>query len=411
MILNFYPAKNIRTSPILRALLVALFFFCFQAGYSQADSAAIKRAQCFAKNFGPAKVDFITTFKEKYTNANAFFWSKSLKAGFGTVYKGDTTGVVHYGGAWFRPLSFTKYKGDLIIGANYHMPTPAAAFWDVQIEHRHAFGLTYGGGAYQLGITKKSINYWGKIGFRKTIKKWSFIVSAQVTPLTNGSINTLDLIRPGGYAAIYHPTFMVTGGYAFTQFRTGLAIMSPKEGAKYRPVFDALYIDNNTGRFTGARYLWVNATLGFDGGFLSHAARLGRNMGPTGLEYGNPLGFLANPAMVINWNRKLNTWEMGHMVNFRLENFVLPNKNYNGYAQLVVNPVEFLKTKHPLLDPIFIGVEFIYTYAEASKTLTKQGGFLLGYFYNVKQFSATAGVEYVVKTKQPVITIGMIYRP
>jgi hypothetical protein len=411
MTMNFYPAKSNLASPVMRAVIVALLFFFFQAGYSQADSAAIKRAQRFAKNFGPAKVDFITTFKEKYTNANAFFWSKSLKAGFGTVYKGDTSGVAHYGGAWFRPLSFTKYKGDLIIGANYSMPTPAAAFWDVQIEHRHAFGLTYGGGAYQLGITKQSINYWGKVGFRKTIKNWSFIVSAQVTPLTNGSINLLDRIRPGGYAAIYHPTFMVTGGYAFTQFRTGLAIMSPKEGAKYRPVFDAIYIDNNVGRFTGARYLWVNSTLGFDGGFLSHAARLGRNMGPTGLEYGNPLGFLANPAAVINWNRKLNTWEMGHMVNFRLENFVLPNKNYNGYAQLVVNPIEFLKTKHPLLDPIFIGVEFIYTYAEASKTLTKQGGFLLGYFYNVKQFSATAGVEYVVKTKQPVITIGMIYRP
>ena len=115
MNVNFYPAKNSLASPILRAVIVALLLFFFQTGYSQADSAAIKRSQRFAKNFGPAKVDFITTFKEKYTNANAFFWSKSLKAGFGTVYKGDTSGVAHYGGAWFRPLSFTKYKGDLII--------------------------------------------------------------------------------------------------------------------------------------------------------------------------------------------------------------------------------------------------------------------------------------------------------
>ncbi len=341
---NLYPLKpsSVKKSSCAKLVLSLLLWVAFNSAFATADSATAA-PKPFAKYFAPAKVDFITTFKEKYTNANFFFWSKCLKAGFGTVYKGDTIGVAHYGGGWFRPLSFTKYKGDLIIGANYSMPTPAAAFWDVQIEHRHAFGLTYGGGAYQLGVTKKSINYWGKVGFRKTIKKWSFIVTAQVTPLTNGSINTLDLIRPGGYAAVYHPVFMVTGGYAFTQFRTGLALMSPKEGAKYRPVFDALYIDNNVGRFTGARYLWVNATLGFDGGFLSHAARLGRNMGPTGLEYGNPLGFLANPAMVINWNRKLNTWEMGHMVNFRLENFVLPNKNYNGYAQLVVNPFEFCK--------------------------------------------------------------------
>lgn len=419
MAMNFYPPKSNLASPTLRVVIVALLFFFFETGYSQVDSAAIKRAQCFAKNFGPAKVDFITTFKEKYTNANAFFWSKSLKAGFGTVYKGDTSGVAHYGGAWFRPLSFTKYKGDLIIGANYSMPTPAAAFWDVQVEHRHAFGLTYGGGAYQLGITKKSINYWGKIGFRKTIKKWSFIVSVQVTPLTNGSKNTLEHIGPGGYAALYHPVFMIVGGYTYNhpngttvapQFRTALGLMSPKVGAKYRPVFEALYIDNNVNDFKGARYLWVNATLGFDGGFLSHDARLGRAMGPTGLEYGNPLGFLANPSTVINWNRKLNTWEMGRMVNFRMENFVLPTKDYNGYAQFVVNPFQF-DDKVNLLDPFFLGAEYLYNYKDAAKTLTSQGGFLLGYFYNVKAFSATAGVEYVVKTKQPVITIGMIYRP
>jgi len=389
----------------------ALLFFATQFAFATADSTAVEKVKPFAKYFAPAKIDVITTFKEKYTNANFFFWSKALKGGFGTVYKGDTSGVAHYGGAWFRPLSFTNYKGDLIIGANYSMPTPAAAYWDVQAEHRHAFGLTYGGGAYQLGTTKKSINYWGKVGFRKTIKKWSFIVSAQVTPLTNGSINTADHIRPGGYAAIYHPAFMIVGGYAYTQFRTCVAVMSPNEKAKYRPAFEALYIDNNVGsRFKGARYLWANATLGYEGGFLSHASRLGRAMGPTGLEFGNPLGFLANPSQAINWNRKLNSWEMGKMLNFRLENFVLPTKDYNGYAQLVVNPFQFDK-KNNLLDPIFVGAEYIYNYKNAASTLTSQGGILAGYFYNVKAFSATAAIEYVVKTKQPVVTIGVIYRP
>lgn len=409
---NLYLSVMTCKKSIQRTAL-GLLLICFShVLFATADSTAVEKVKPFTKFFSPAKVDMITTFKEKYTNANFFFWSKALKGGFGTVYKGDTSGVTHYGGAWFRPLSFTNYKGDLIIGANYSMPTPAAAYWDVQIEHRHAFGLTYGGGAYQLGITKKSINYWGKVGFRKTIKKWSFIVSVQVTPLTNGSKNTLDHIRPGGYAALYHPVFMVVGGYAYTNFRTCLGLMSPKEGAKYRPVFEALYVDNNVGDFKGARYLFANATLGFDGGFLSHAARLGRAMGPTGLEFGNPLGFLNNPLTVTNWNRKLNSWEMGRMVNFRFENFVFDKttKNYNGYAQIAVNPFQFDK-KVNLLDPIFIGTEFVYSYAGGSKTLTKQGGLLLGYFYNVKQFSANAGVEYVFKTKQPVITIGMIYRP
>jgi hypothetical protein len=246
------------------------------------------------------------------------------------------------------------------------------------------------------------------------LQDWSFILTAQVTPLTNGSKNTADHIRPGGYAAVYHPVFMVAGGYAYTQFRSCLALMSRKEGAKYRPVFEALYIDNNAGENKGLRYLFANATLGYDGGFLSHAARLGRAMSPTGLEFGNPLGFLSNPLVVSNWNRKLNSWEMGRMINFRLENFAYPTKNDNGYAQLVINPFQFDK-KNNLLDPLFVGAEYLYSYVAETiakpALLTNQGGFLVGYFYNVKQFSATAGVEYVVKTKQPVVTIGMIYRP
>ena len=120
--------------------------------------------------------------------------------GFGFVF--NDVAFSQYGGAWFRPLSFTKYKGDLIIGANYAMNTSTTKSYDIQIEHRHEFGLGYGGGVYQTGTTLKTINYWGKVSFRKTIKKFSFILTAQVTPLTNGSKNVADHIRPGFYAAI-----------------------------------------------------------------------------------------------------------------------------------------------------------------------------------------------------------------
>jgi hypothetical protein len=409
MTLNFYSATNfIGKHIVLRFIALAVFFSLAQRSLAAADSTASEPIRPYVKYFNPSKVDVLVTFKEKYSNSNFFFWSKSLKMGFGYVF--NDLAASHYGGAWFRPLSFTKYKGDLIIGANYSMPTPVGKFYDIQIEHRHAFGLSYGGGVYQLGTTMKSINYWGKISFRKTIKKWSFIITAQVTPLTNGSKNTADHIRPGFYAALYHPVFMVVGGYAYTQFRTTLGLMSPKEGAKYRPVFEALYIDNNTGGNKGLRYLFANATLGFDGGFLSHAARLGRAMGPTGLEFGNPLGFLSNPLTVSNWNRKLSTWEMGRMVNFRVENFVLPTKDYNGYAQLAINPFQFDGSKNAL-DPIFVGADYIYTYKHETNKLTHQGGILAGYFYNVKAFSLSAGMEYIIKTKQPTVSVGFIYRP
>jgi hypothetical protein len=157
--------------------LSLLFLVLFYTGVKASIADSAEKIKPFMKYFGPPpppKVDIITTLKEKYVNANFFFWSGALKAGFGTVFTGGATDVFHYGGVWLRPLSFTNYKGDLILGVNYSMPTSAAAFWDVQAEHRHSFGLGYGGGVYQLGSTKKSINYWGKVSFRKTIQDWSF---------------------------------------------------------------------------------------------------------------------------------------------------------------------------------------------------------------------------------------------
>lgn len=368
-----------------------------QPAIAAADSTVLEKPAPFKQYFTPAKVDFLFTYKEKYLGGNFFFWSKSLKGGFGTVFTG-TGEVAHYGGGFFRPLSYTKYKGDMIIGVNYSMPSADPAIWDLQAEHRHKFGLCYGGGVMKL--TKDEADYWGKVSYRKTVKKWSFTLTAQVQRIT-------EKARPGGYLSVYNPVVMVAGGYAYTQYRACIGLMSPKEGAKYRPVFEALYVDNNAGGNKGVRYLFANATLGFDGGFLSHPARLGRAMGPTGLEFGNPLGFIFNSKVPNNWNRKLNSWEMGRMIDFRIENFVMPNKDYNGYAQLVTLPFQFDNKKN-LLDAFYAGGEFIYN--STGGTNKRQGGILAGYFYNMQQFSATAGFEYVVHDQQPIVTIAMIYK-
>jgi hypothetical protein len=414
MLPNIYPIKSpfglLNLKPFF--IISFLFFSHVAKGESHAasDTTAQKRSNPFATYFKPAKLDLITVFQEKSTAANFMFWSQSLKAGFGTLYSGQSTGVAHYGGGWFRPLAFTKYPGDLIVAANYSMPTPSNAFWDVQSEFRLPFGFCFGGGANQLAAPKESINYWGKISYRKTIKDWSLIITYQNTPLTNGSKNLADHIRPGAYAAVYNPIFMAAGGYAYAQFRSCIGLMSPKQDAKYRPVFEALYIDNNAGGYSGLRYVFANFTLGIEGGFLTNAARLGRAMGPTGLEFGNPLGYLSNPVTISNWNRKLNSWEMGRMLNFRLENFEVAAKNYNGYAQCVINPFQF-DNRQNLLDPIYIGGEYVYTHKVTTAPLTNQGGFLLGYYYKISAFSATAGIEYVVNNTQPIVTIGVIYRP
>ncbi len=374
-----------------------LFLAVAQFAFATTDTTGVEKPPPFKRYFAPAKVDFLFTYKEKYLGGNFFFWSKSVKAGFGTVFTG-TGDVAHYGGGFIRPLSYTKYKGDMIIGVNYSMPAADVTFWDVQAEHRHQFGLCYGGGVYK--ITTTDTDYWGKVSYRHTVKKWLFTITGQMQKIAGKA-------RPGGYLSVNNPTYMVAGGYAYTQYRACIGLVSPKEGTKYRPVFEALYVDNNAGGNKGVRYLFANATLGFDGGFLSHPARLGRAMGPTGLEFGNPLGFITNPRVPNNWNRKLNSWEMGRMIDFRLENYVLPNKDYNGYAQLVTLPFQFDEHKN-LLDPFYAGGEFIYT--SVGGTSKKQGGILAGYFYNMQQFSATAGFEYVVHEKQPIVTIAMIYK-
>ncbi len=378
---------------------------------ASADTAGTKK-KTFREYLAPGKLDYLTTYKDRYISTNAFIWTQAIKAGFGTSYNGVEP-TSHYGGGFFRPLVFTGYKGDLIIGYNYKMDKPNLYFYDLQAEHRLPFGLGYGGGVVKQVFQGHpvEIDYWGKLSYRFKLKnKLSFIVTGQ-------AMQYMDTIRPGGYLAVYHPAFMLTGGYDFEQWRTCLAVMSPKEGAKYRPVVEALFVDNLVGNDKGARFLFANATLGFDGGFLSNVARLGRAMGPTGLEFGNPLGYIFNPrtppnspsAPPNNFNRKLNVWEMGRMLNFRMENYALANKNYYGYGQMVVLPFQFDKKKNAL-DPIFIGGEYLYGYTWANKTMTTQNALVFGYYYNAPDFIVSVGEEYNLDLTQTFTNLGFIYK-
>ncbi len=82
---KFYFRNN---SLFAKVVFAFLFFACFQFAFAAADSVAVGKERPFIKFFGPPpppKIDMITTFREKYVNANFFFWSKALKAGFGTV--------------------------------------------------------------------------------------------------------------------------------------------------------------------------------------------------------------------------------------------------------------------------------------------------------------------------------------
>lgn len=115
---------------------------------------------------------------------------------------------------------------------------------------------------------------------------------------------------------------MATWGSDGEQWRSILAYISPERGPnELRPAIEMFYVDNTIGKVDGSKDMIVASSLGFRKGFLGARGPIGPHpMGPTGVEFSNPLGYL-NP----NFNRRLTAWEVGESVNFRYIHSTLPN--------------------------------------------------------------------------------------
>lgn len=380
-------AGSFHRSLLLLLMLVALNIPLYGQTPSGSPAPAAAVTQ---KDWSPGKADFQYRHTPVTDEYNFIWWTPYLKGGFGVIDT-DTAGKTKYAGFFIRPLWKLKNKGDLIIGVQ-KLDSRTEDAWEAQAEYRFNFGLGAGGGVVRRRDPNLDINF-GKLSFRRGVDRWKYILEGQAQKV--GRKTSL-----GGFGAIYDNQVMFTLGSDQEHWRTSIAYIAPTENALMRPVVEVLYVDNQIGRIAGPKSYFVNGSLRYYGGFLSHPARLGRAMGPTGLEFGNPLGFLAP-----TWNRRLDVWELGDLVNFRLEHISLPNRTKVGRYEALTFPLQFEKRKN-ILDRFFAGASYNDELPRSSV------GILGGFFGKVKVINMDLTLQgaYFTRTRRKQLSVGLIRR-
>ncbi|MDD1605155.1 MAG: hypothetical protein LUP96_00440 [Methylococcaceae bacterium] len=306
---------------------------------------------------------------------NSELWTPVFKGGYGALISETGGQDTHYFGGFARPLLTSPEYGDLILGAQ-EILKGGVKQTEVQGEYRLPFGLGIGGGFADRQYSGQDIKF-AKISYRNEWKDIKYILSTQWQSYQGKS-------SPGGYVAVYNKQLMATWGSDGEQWRSTFGYVAPDQGPdKIRPALEVFYVDNSIGNFNGSKDLMVTGSLGFRKGFLSHEARLGRAMGPTGLEFGNPLGFLSP-----TFNRRLTAWEVGDLVNFRFIHSTLPNYGRVETLETAIYPTQFFGDKS-LLSALFVGV------GVTSPNPGKDGlSGLFGYHKRINNFESSLRVQH-----------------
>jgi hypothetical protein len=334
----------------------------------------------------PGKIDFLFRGRESEQNFNAFLWTPTFKGGAGFIDPRDGESTT-YAGGFLRPLAGWPDKGDLIVAAQGVDGRNRRDF-EAQAEYRLPVGLGLGGGLVEALQTGNDVVF-GKVTWRNKWAGWNYIFELQGQEVESE-------VSPGGYAALFNEQLMGIFGHDGEQWRATAGYVAPKTSGILRPAVEALYVDNSIGEFDGPKSIFANATLQLQGGFLAHPARLGRAMGPQGLEFGNPLGFLFP-----TWNRRLETWEMGGLVDLRFERIWFPNRTTQDRFEGVVFPFQLARVNNPLAH-LFAGGT--YTKSPSKDTPGVVGGFLgkLGFL------QVNVGVEHQLYPGDTTVIIGLI---
>jgi len=351
----------------------------------------------------PGKVDLLYKHRgdTEIDQYNAFLWTPVFKGGGGVI---DPEGVPNttYGGGFVRPLAAWPEKGDLILGGQV-VETGGASFFETQGEYRFPFGLGLGGGYVSTGDAMSDVAF-GKLTFRRKWQGWNYILEVQgqdneyVRPGLFASRREHET-HPGGYVAVFNEQIMAVGGTDGEQWRVTGAYIAPDQWKYVRPVVEVLWVDNSIGNIVGPKVLFANASLKYEGGFLSHPARLGRAMGPQGLEFGNPLGFLTP-----TFNRRLEVWEEGALADFRADRIEFANGTVQERYEGVLYPAQCQPVRS-IADGLFIGGAWIKA-PNDNDTPAIIGGILtrLGFL----QFSL--GVEHQFEPDETSVVFGLIDR-
>lgn len=336
----------------------------------------------------PGKLDFHLHGTRTGTEQNWMWWTPSIKAGYGSLSPDQGDDTRYYGG-FFRPLAARPQLGDLILGIE-RLEAPAGDDLEIEAEYRLPQGIGIGGGLVDREGDRNDIRF-GKLSYRSQGKGWRTITTVQLQEVGEET-------SPGGYLALFDDELMVVAGHDGEQWRTTFGYIAPPPAAgRLRPAVEVLYVDNTVGDRPGPKTLFANATLGFSGGFLSHPARLGRAMGPTGLEFGNPLGFLT-PI----WNRRLDTWEMGGLAGFRIAGTETPTGLRTVTWEALAFPFQWAGGDS-LADRFFAGA----TFTERSRG-NDVAGAVAGYYGRISFLTVTLAGEYEPETGDRRLHLGLI---
>ncbi|MCE2485384.1 MAG: hypothetical protein J4F42_07710 [Desulfurellaceae bacterium] len=269
----------------------------------ESSGGAFKGFQVQNPLFHPGMVDFHQRVNDGGETTNLALWTP--------VFRGGGSPLT-YGGGFLRALAAAPDAGDLILAAQTVSGTGVAA-WEAQGEYRLPTGVllpgSLGVGGGYVSQDRFGPDMWfTKLSYRDALEDgWQTIASVQLQEVGQRT-------SPGGYLALYNSRLMFTGGTDGEQWRTTVGYVHPATGGLFRPAFEFFYVDEAIGVGTGGKFLLATATLGYKGwGFLSHDSRLGRALGPQGLAFTNPNGFL-QPM----WNRLFDVTEVGGLLNGRV---------------------------------------------------------------------------------------------
>ena len=334
-----------------KGICAASLIFAQSAVSAQDYTPPAENADDYTKSpyFKGGKID--SNFN-RYDNGdfsiNNFLWTPVFKGGAGTNFSETGGQDVNYYGGYARPLLTKPELGELFLGAQQVLQGDRIST-EAQGEYRLPNGLGFGAGFVDRSQSVQDAKF-AKVSYQNQWQDVKYIVSTQWQSFAGRDYG-------GGYVAVYNKAFLATYGNDGEQWRSSFGYIAPQLTEKLRPAIEVLYMDNSIGKIGADKTLMISGSLGFSKGFLSHEATLGRAMGPTGMQFSNPLGYLNTPIDP-TFNRRAEVWELGGLLNFRyINNSVASGSPRTETFEANIFPAQFFGIDN-LLSSVFIGGGF-----------------------------------------------------
>jgi len=336
---------------------------------------------------GSGKLDINYNDTKNANTSNTLWWSPSFRGGFGKIDY-NNSGRTNYSGGFLRPFLPEDGYGDLIIGYG-EVNTDSVYSYEFQGEYRFPFGLGFGGGFVSRDDGGSDVDF-GKVSLSNKIDEWNYVIATQYIDFGTEESG-------GGYAAAYNDMFMLSYGNDGEQWRQTFGFMAESSDSIFRPAVEVFFVDPRVGKLDGNRMLLANATLKFKGGFLSNGGRLGRAMGPTGVQFSNALGFLSP-----TWNRTAEVWELGGLMNFRVKRTKTPTETVSEKFQWLIWPFQFGEESNRL-DYFYCG-----SFTNKNTSADDTAGILAGVYGKVSFLQVGLNADYDLDTYNKTIIVQII---